>query len=193
MAERNEDGSKRRTIRKIEDAKGMSITSLLDILTIILAFLIKNASVEMVQKFTKPPDMKLPETVVSEQLVEGGYALVIKVFDNNKGIVVGNDNIAFGNREGIIGDPNDPSAPATRSLWEYMKFQYSEIKEQKEGTVPCILVQADYNIPCKYITQLVWLTVAAQVDGSATGFSKIYFSSMQDEKWKENSTTVAMN
>ncbi|MDD2332742.1 MAG: hypothetical protein PHI68_08855, partial [Candidatus Cloacimonetes bacterium] len=64
------DGGGRKTVKKFDDAKGLSITSLLDILTIILVFLIKNASVEMEQTFTKPPDMKLPSTVISESLID---------------------------------------------------------------------------------------------------------------------------
>ena len=56
----------RRVVRKKdEDINGLSITSLLDVLTILLVFLMKNVSMEAV-KINELPDMKYPTTMTTE-------------------------------------------------------------------------------------------------------------------------------
>ncbi|MDZ4120848.1 MAG: hypothetical protein U1C33_00395, partial [Candidatus Cloacimonadaceae bacterium] len=52
---------KRKTRKNFEEAKQLSITSLLDILTIILVFLIKNVSMEAAA-LSAPDDMRFPTT-----------------------------------------------------------------------------------------------------------------------------------
>jgi biopolymer transport protein ExbD len=52
---------RRQVRRKVQDSKQLSITSLLDVLTIILVFLIKNVSMEAV-KISELADMIYPTT-----------------------------------------------------------------------------------------------------------------------------------
>lgn len=45
--------SERRVRKKFEEAKGLSITSLMDVLTIILVFLVKNISTDVIKNFCR--------------------------------------------------------------------------------------------------------------------------------------------
>jgi biopolymer transport protein ExbD len=57
----------RKVRRKFTDAAFLSITSLLDILTIILVFLVKNVSMEA-QRMTVPENMSLPTTITNQDV-----------------------------------------------------------------------------------------------------------------------------
>jgi len=59
----------RRVRRKFEEAKGLSITSLVDVLTILLVFLVKNISMEA-QRVTVPDNMNFPTIMQSHDLLE---------------------------------------------------------------------------------------------------------------------------
>ena len=57
--------------------KDLNITSLIDILTILLVFMIKNISMDSTQK-NSPEGMLLPTTITTNELVESGRAVYLK-------------------------------------------------------------------------------------------------------------------
>jgi hypothetical protein len=69
----------RRTRKIAAEIKPLSITSLLDVLTIVLAFMIKNVSMEA-QKITIPERMVFPTTMSADQLEESMGTTVVKVY-----------------------------------------------------------------------------------------------------------------
>ena len=81
--------------------KELNITSLIDILTILLVFMVKNVSMDSTQKDV-PDGMLLPSTVSKSELIENGKVVIIKLFaakQNEAGerieskILVGKDNL----------------------------------------------------------------------------------------------------
>ena len=98
-------GKKARVTRRISDeVQALSITSLLDILTIVLVFLIKNISLDA-QKLTVPKNMTFPTTMTVESLEQNMGTTVIKVYPDQ--ILVGVDNIYFGKPEDLLMEPKN--------------------------------------------------------------------------------------
>jgi biopolymer transport protein ExbD len=95
----------RKVRRKVTKAKKLNITSLTDVLTILLVFLIKNVSME-VQRVTVPPNMKFPTTMSNEELQKDTNVVVLKVYadtDTERGrILLGADNINVGSLEQLV-------------------------------------------------------------------------------------------
>jgi hypothetical protein len=90
-------------------------------------------------------------------------------------ILIGTDNILAGNLQQLAED-----VETREVIYNYMKHEAGQIKilNDKRGTryEPCLLIQADKQIPCQYITQLVKI-------GAGASFANIYFSTLQDENW----------
>jgi biopolymer transport protein ExbD len=162
----------RKVRRKFTDAAFLSITSLLDILTIILVFLVKNVSMEA-QRMTVPENMSLPTTITNQELIDNGLTVIVKMYPDK--ILIGTDNILAGNLQQLAED-----VETREVIYNYMKHEAGQIKilNDKRGTryEPCLLIQADKQIPCQYITQLVKI-------GAGASFANIYFSTLQDENW----------
>ncbi len=166
-------GSKYKPRDRKSKTKELNITSLLDILTILLVFMIKNVSMDSTQKDV-PEGMLLPSTVSKSELVEKGKAVIIKLFaakENQAGeiveskILVGKDNLFFGTLEDI-----NVNAKKKQELKGYLKIEADETR--KLDGIPCILIQADKDVKCGYITQLIQI-------GAEASFSHIYFSSIK--------------
>jgi len=166
----------RKVRRKFHDTAALSITSLLDILTILLVFLIKNASMEA-QKLTSPENMSLPTTITNQELIDNGLTVLVKVYPDE--ILIGTDNLRAGSLQELIVD-----ASFREVVYNYMRNEANQIKllNESRGTnyQPCLLIQADKQIPCQYITQIVKI-------GAGASFANIYFSTIQDQNWLQAS------
>lgn len=167
MARRSSKPGTRIVRKKDDEVKGLSITSLLDVLTIILVFLIKNVSMEAV-KISELPDMTYPTTITTEELMESAAVTPIKIYPDR--VLLGNDNQ-------ILGSPADlTSNQQIRSdMVSYLQFEFSVIPEDNKDDA-CLIVQSDANIPCGYITEIVGAAVG-------TGFANIYFATLEEEDW----------
>ena len=162
----------RRVRRKFADAAALSITSLLDILTILLVFLLKNISMEA-QRLTVPENMKLPTTITNQELIDNGLTVLVKVYHDR--ILIGTDNIHAGSLRQLTED-----ASTREIIFNYMQNEARQIAllNSQRGTdyQPCMLIQADKTIPCQYITQLIKI-------GAGASLSNIYFSTLQEQNW----------
>jgi biopolymer transport protein ExbD len=159
--------SARRVRRKFEEAKSLSITSLLDELTIILGFLVKNISTEAV-KISSDPAIQYPTTITNDELLAKGVATPIKIFPDR--IVVGTEALEYGSPADLLENPKK-----RQDLITYLSAEVNSILQQKDAET-CLLVQADYSIPCDYITEIVRA-------GTAAGYSYIYFATLEDADW----------
>jgi len=156
----------RKARKPINKIKSLNITSLVDILTILLVFLIKNVSIDA-QRVTVPENMNLPTTITTEELERSGMSVILKVFPDQ--ILVGTENIYVGTPEDFMTQQEVRS-----QLLSFMKEQSDRIVDQSPHLTPLLLVQADSNILCRYITDIVAL-------GATAGFSSIYFSTIKGE------------
>ena len=173
MQTRYSGGSKeiRRTRRKFDDAAGLSITSLLDVLTIILVFLIKNVSMEA-QKVSIPDNMYFPTTITNEKLIENAGTMVVKMYPNQ--ILVGTESIPFGTLEDILTDE-----AKRQHIFDYLQLEANKIWERETDNKPCLLIQADEQIPCQYVSEMVKI-------GTQSSYQYIYFSTLNDPEWFNN-------
>jgi len=166
----------RKVRRKFPDTAALSIVSLLDILTILLVFLIKNVSMEA-QRLTAPENMSLPTTITNQELIDNGLTVLVKVFPDE--ILVGTDNLRAGSLQQLMNDSS-----IREIIYNYMKNEANQITllNTNRGTnyQPCLLIQADKQIPCQYITQIIKI-------GAGASFSNIYFSTLQDQNWLQTS------
>lgn len=162
---RSASGGPRKARGKMDKVKNLNITSLVDILTILLVFLIKNVSIDA-QSITVPESMRLPTTVSTEELERSGMTVVMKVFPDM--IYIGNDNISVGSPEDFM------SSQAVRdNLISFMREQSVSIRETRDLT-PVLLIQADNEVRSRYITEIVGLS-------AHTGFPSIYFSTIKGD------------
>jgi len=155
--------------RKFEDVGGLSITSLLDILTIMLVFLIKNVSVDA-QRVTVPENMIFPPTITNDELLDNGVTIVVKMYQDR--ILLGTDNLYAGSLTDLVGN-----VAKRQMIFEYMKNEAVRIinlDEDKTKFKPCLLIQADKGIPVQYITELIKLSAGAF-------FENIYFSTLEED------------
>ncbi len=151
---------------KIDKVKSLNITSLVDILTILLVFLLKNVSIDA-QRLTLPENMTLPTTIITEELERSGMSVVLKVFPNQ--ILVGSDNLYVGTPEEFMTDQEVRS-----QLLSFMNEQSKQIVTQNPELTPLLLIQADTSIMCRYITDIVAL-------GATSGFTSIYFATIKGD------------
>ena len=150
--------------KKSEKIKQLDITSLVDILTILLVFLIKNVSVEA-QRVTVPEQMMLPTTVTVEELSEQDHSIVMRVFPDNIYI----SDIPVGSPEDFM-----EKQEVRKNLANYMQQQSEIIKSMNPDLQPTVLLQADKSIKCRYITELVSLVASSH-------FTGVYFSSIRGD------------
>lgn len=160
--------SSRRVRRKYDDVAGLSITSLLDVLTIILVFLIKNVSMEA-QKVTVPDNMRFPTTITNERLIEDGGTFVVKVYPEE--ILLGTESLSFGSLKEIVEDETK-----RQQIYDFLKYEADKIWTRDKNNQPCLLIQADEGIPCQYVSELVRI-------GTQASFQYVYFSTLEDKEW----------
>jgi len=87
--------------RRVKKANKLNITSLTDVLTILLVFLIKNVSME-VQRVSVPANMKFPTTMSTEDLAKDADTVILKVYPDR--ILLGADNINVGSLQDLVSD-----------------------------------------------------------------------------------------
>jgi len=166
LSTRNQKGSRRVRI-KADDVKGLSITSLLDVLTIILVFLIKNVSMEAV-RISQLPDMRYPTTMVTEELMENALVTPVKLYLDR--VLMGLENQRLGTPQELV------ESSATRAVMqEFFNREFSDIPEDKQKDA-CLVVQADSDLPCLFITEIVRV-------GTSVGYENIYFATLEDAEW----------
>jgi len=164
---RSTDKSRRKVRRKFEDVKGLSITSLLDVLTIILVFLIKNVSTESV-KISAEANLMYPTTITNDALLAKAGTTPIKIFPDK--IIVGTEGLQYGSPAEL-----NQNTEKREQLFQYLKMEAQDIL-RNEGMETCLIVQADNSIPCGYITEIVDAATSA-------GYSYIYFATLEDADW----------
>ena len=163
---RSSTGGPRKARGKIDKVKSLNITSLVDILTILLVFLIKNVSIDAA-RLTVPDNMMLPTTVFTEEIERSGKAVTLKVYPDQ--ILIGSDNTYVGTPEEFMTEQDIRSR-----LLAFLNEQSASVTAQNPDVSPLLLVQADTSILCRYITDLVAL-------GATAGFTGIYFSTLKGE------------
>ena len=87
--------------------KTLNITSLIDILTILLIFMLKNVAMDASQK-NAPEGMLLPTTISKDELIENGHTVYVKIYTDK--ILYGTDNIVIGTLEDFMTKPEIRSA-----------------------------------------------------------------------------------
>lgn len=177
MSTRSSKPRTRAVRRKTEDAKQLSITSLLDVLTIILVFLIKNVSMEAV-KISEVEHLRYPTTITTEKLMENATVTPIKIFP---------DKVLLGNSDQLLGTPADltSSADIRKALVQFLKLEIATVDEDKLDDA-CLIVQCDANIPCAYITEVVSAAVGV-------GYPNIYFATLEEEDWLRSYASAFTN
>lgn len=148
--------------------KELNITSLIDILTILLLFIIKNVSMDASEKDI-PKNMLLPTTITRNTLIDSGQSIIIKIYPDH--ILYGKENIEVGSLEDFM---NVPSIRST--LLQLMQLESSKIKQMDR--IPCLLIQAHKELPCRYITEFIKFSAQAS-------FANIYFSSVHSDEKEE--------
>lgn len=157
----------RQVRRKTEDVKGLSITSLLDVLTIILVFLIKNVSMDAV-KINQLPDMVYPTTITTEKLMENAMVTPVKLYLHE--VLMGVDNQYLGTPQDLVENVN-----IRQTMAAYLEAEMAEIPEDKWDEA-CLVIQADAAIPCSFVTQIVSV-------GTSVGYGNVYFATIEDADW----------
>ncbi|MDD3464868.1 MAG: biopolymer transporter ExbD [Candidatus Cloacimonetes bacterium] len=162
--------------RKFKEGTPLSITSLVDILTILLVFLLKNVSME-VQKLTMPNNMTFPVTMEKRDLLENKGTTVVQIYPDR--ILLGEQGIYFGTLEEFASDPDKRTEILT-----YLQGTATEIVKTPDAdgnpTTTALLIQADKSIPCWYITEFVSL-------GTSSFYEYIYFATLLETDWLEKS------
>lgn len=161
----------RKARRTLPKAKELNITSLIDILTILLVFLLKNISME-VQKLELKEKMKLPESSLNEKELLAKYKgqlVTVQLFS---------DKIWY---DGITGITSmSVQYPVTKGANNTVFFDprfLSALKDdqriiEEQQLVPALLIQADKKLPCEHVKNLlVYATSQAQ-------FGNIFFATI---------------
>ena len=144
--------------------KDLNITSLIDILTILLVFMIKNISMDSTQK-NSPEGMLLPTTITTNELVESGRAVYLKIYTDK--ILYGTESMNVGSMEDFLG-----RTEIRNSLLKLLQMESQAISSL--NSKPCLLIQADKEVPCRYITEFIKFSAQAS-------FANIYFSTIHTE------------
>ncbi len=166
----------RRVRKKGEELKGLSITSLLDVLTIILVFLIKNVSMEA-QRIAVPDNMDFPTTMRTDELADMTGTTVVKIYPDR--ILIGTDNIYFGTLDDLENSPEK-----RENILRYLQDTAQRIIEESADNQTVLLIQADSSIFCGYITEMVKL-------GTSAYYQYIYFATLQEADWLTNLAPVS--
>jgi len=154
--------------RKKSRAKELSITSLLDIMTILLVFMMKNVSMDVSQR-NAPEGMILPSTISKDDLMKDSQLVYVKIFRDK--ILYGPDNMLVGSPQELLVDKG-----VQNILIDYLKKEAKYIT--KSNNKPSLLIQADKEVECKYISGFIKLSTKA-------AFADIYFSTIHSDNKEE--------
>lgn len=148
--------------------KHLNITSLIDILTILLIFMLKNVSMDSSSK-QNPEGMLLPTAVTKNKLINEGYVISIKIYQDK--VLYGNENISVGSLDDFM-----TQSDIRVKLLQNLKDESELI--QLNGKEPCLLIQADKNLDCRYITEFMRFSGRGK-------FANIYFSTINTDNVNE--------
>ena len=157
-------GGKFQSRKRGNKTKDLNITSLIDILTILLVFMIKNISMDSTQK-NAPEGMLLPTIVTTNDLIESGKAVYLKIYPDK--ILYGTESIEVGSVHDFLN-----RADIRSSLLRLLQMEAKAITAG--NSKPCLLIQADKDIPCRYITEFIKFSAQAS-------FANIYFSAIHTD------------
>ena len=161
-------GGKFQSRKRGNKTKDLNITSLIDILTILLVFMIKNISMDSAQK-NAPEGMILPTTITTNDLIESGKAVFLKIYPDR--ILYGAESIEVGSLQDFLNKPE-----IRNSLLKLLQMEARSITSV--GSKPCLLIQADKELPCRYITEFIKFSAQAS-------FANIYFSAIHTDNKDE--------
>ena len=153
---------KNRKRRMGREARSLNITSLLDIMTILLVFMIKNVSMDVSQR-NAPEGMRLPLSVSKEELLKDSQIVSIKIYPDR--VLYGAENLKIGTPAEIL-----TNSKLQNVLIKFLKKEASAIK--KNGGKPGLLIQADRQVKCKYITSIIKMSTRASL-------ANVYFSTIK--------------
>ncbi|HOZ00410.1 MAG TPA: biopolymer transporter ExbD [Candidatus Syntrophosphaera sp.] len=170
---KKEEVFNRKVRRKFQVTTELSITSLVDVLTILLVFLIKNVTME-VQKITMPNNMRFPVAMAKHDLLQNKGTTIIQVYPDK--ILIGEPALYFGTLEEFT-----TNSAKRAEIQKYLRLTASQILEVKDEqgkpkTPTALLIQADRSIPCYYITELVRM-------GTRSYYDYIYFATLLESDW----------
>lgn len=165
---RSFSGGKFSKRKKGNKTKTLSVTSLIDILTILLVFMLKNISMDAMER-DAPKGMELPSTITKDELLKTGQAIILRVYPDQ--MYYGRDSTPVGSLQEFISNEEIRNA-----LLENLKIEAEKIRER--NSVPVLLIQADKELYCQYITQLVKFSANSTI-------ANIYFSSIKVESLAE--------
>lgn len=161
-------GGKFQSRKRGNKTKDLNITSLIDILTILLVFMIKNISMDSTQK-NAPEGMLLPTTITTNDLIESGKVVYLKIYPDR--ILYGVESIKVGSLQDFLDKPE-----IRNSLLRLLQMEAKAITTV--NSKPCLLIQADKELPCKYITEFIKFSALAS-------FANIYFSAIHTDNRDE--------
>ena len=153
---------KRGKRRLAKETKALNITSLLDIMTILLVFMIKNVSMDASQR-NAPEGMKLPLSVTKDELMKKGQVISIKIYPNK--VLYGTENAKVGSPVELMGNKS-----LQNTLVRYLEKEAKYMKDN--GKKASLLIQADRNVKSKYISSIIKISTRAS-------FANIYFSTIK--------------
>ncbi|MCD4796911.1 MAG: biopolymer transporter ExbD [Candidatus Cloacimonetes bacterium] len=148
--------------------KDLNITSLIDILTILLVFMIKNISMDASQK-NAPEGMLLPTTVTTNELIESGQVVFVKIYTDK--ILYGSENIPVSSLQDFM-----LKHDIRQSLLQLLQMESRKIISMNGK--PCLLIQADKQLECRFITEFIKFSAQAS-------FANIYFSTIHTDDKNE--------
>ncbi|MBN1327189.1 MAG: biopolymer transporter ExbD [Candidatus Cloacimonetes bacterium] len=148
--------------------KDLNITSLIDILTILLVFMLKNISMDAIQK-NAPEGMLLPTTITKDELIKKGLVVNVKIYTDK--ILFGMDNFRIGSLDEFTSNQE-----VRKNLLSLLKIEADRITNT--GSIPSLLIQADKELDCRYITDFINFSASAS-------FANIYFSTIHTDNLTE--------
>jgi len=148
--------------------KDLNITSLIDILTILLVFMLKNISMDAVEK-NAPEGMLLPTTITKDKLIKTGLTVNVKIYPDK--ILYGTDNIKIGTLDEFM-----TKNEVRSSLLKLLRLEAKRITD--DGNIPSLLIQGDRDLDCRYITEFINFSASAS-------FANIYFSTIHTDNLNE--------
>ncbi len=153
---------KNRKRKMKREIRSLNITSLLDIMTILLVFMIKNVSMDVSQR-NAPEGMRLPLSISKEELLKDAQIVSIKVYPDR--VLYGSDNLKIGSPQELL-----TNRKLQNILVKFLKKEANAIK--KNGGKPGLLIQGDRRVKCKYITGIIKMSTKAS-------FANVYFSTIK--------------
>jgi biopolymer transport protein ExbD len=150
--------------RAKKNVNQLSITSLLDVMTILLIFMIKNVSMDAAQR-NAPNGMILPSTISNDKLIKNGNVIYVRMYTDK--ILYGSDNIEVGTLKEFTEDKR-----VKETLLRKLENEVKYIKANNQK--PVLLIQADKQLKCKYVIEFIEFSTTAQ-------FADIYFSTINEK------------